>query len=188
MLCEVGDDCWQYFPLTELHPVMEHGDLQVETVRQRLEGTWLRDIRLTGESGEVREVKHIQLTRWPNYGVVEQLDELLELVRKVCQETEEVGGALLVHCSGGLGRSGTFAIILAIHNMLRQDLDLIDNYLGDQGEMVLTQLVLHLRRVGHPWMVEGEAQYLLAYQAALAILTRRLRELQEQTQNINLHQ
>ena len=41
MLCEAGDDCCQYFPLTELHPVMEHGELQVETVRQRLrlEGT-----------------------------------------------------------------------------------------------------------------------------------------------------
>ena len=40
MLCEVGDDCCQYFPLTELKSVMEHGELQVETVRQRLtEGT-----------------------------------------------------------------------------------------------------------------------------------------------------
>ena len=125
----------------------------------------------------MREVKHIQLTRWPNYGVVEQLDELLELVRRVREETERVGGTLLVHCSGGLGRSGTFTIILAIHSMLRQDLDLINNYLGEEGEMVLTQLVLHLRKVGHPWMVEGEAQYLLAYQAALAILTRRLQEL-----------
>ena len=42
---------------------------------------------------------------------------------------------------------------------------------------MLTQLVLHLRTVGQPWMVEGEEQYLLAYQAALALLAQRLKEL-----------
>ena len=204
MLCEVGEDCCQYFPLTELQPVMEHGEFRVETARGDslslnvsrglyveifrsrtggYEGTRLRDLRLTAISGEVTEVKHIQLSSssWPNYGVVDQLDDLLDLVGRVCEESEEVGGALLVHCSGGLGRSGTFTVILAIYNMMRRDLALIENYLGQQEEIVLTQLVLHLRSVGHPWMVEGEAQYLLAYQAALAIATRRLQELQETT-------
>ena len=108
-----------------------------------------------------------------------KLADLQDLVRTVWEQSEGVGGALMVHCSGGLGRSGTFTIILAIYSMVRQDLALIDNYLGDQGEIVLTQLVLHLRTVGHVGMVEGEAQYLLAYQAVLDILTHRLQELQE---------
>ena len=39
MLCQVGDDCCQYFPLTHHHQVMETGELQVETVRERLSGS-----------------------------------------------------------------------------------------------------------------------------------------------------
>ena len=35
---------------------------------------------------------------------------------------------------------------------------------------MLTDLVRHLRTVRHPWMVEGEEQYLLAYQAVLGII------------------
>ena len=135
-------------------------------------------------------MKHLQLTSWPVYGVVERPAEPQDLVRTVWEQSEGVGGALMIHCSGGLGRSGTFAIIFTIYNMVRRDVALIDKYLGDQGEMVLTQLVLHLRTVGHVGMVEGEAQYLLAYQAVLDILTHRLQELQEtrQSETNNLHQ
>ena len=70
-----------------------------------------------------------------------------------------------------------FTLILPLYNMLRWDLAVVEDYLGEEGEMVLTQLVLHLRTVGQPWMVEGEQQYLLAYQAVLAILSQRLEEL-----------
>ena len=54
------------------------------------------------------------------------------------------------------------------------DLSSLENYLGQEDEMVLTELVLHLRRVRHPWMVEGEQQYLLAYQAVLGIINQLL--------------
>ena len=67
------------------------------------EGIILRDIKLTGLSGEVRDVKHIQLTAWPNYGVVDSLPELLEFIRKVHGVWTEAGGPLVVHCSGGVG-------------------------------------------------------------------------------------
>ena len=139
------------------------------------EGIILRDIKLTGLLGEVRDVKHIQLTAWPNYGVVDSLPELLEFIRKVHGVWTEAGGPLVVHCSGGVGRSGTFTTILTIFNILTRavqtgDLTSLENYLGDQEEMVLTDLVRHLRTVRHPWMVEGEEQYILAYQAVLGII------------------
>ena len=145
------------------------------TETSQYEGIILRDIKLTGLSGEVRKVKHIQFTDWPNYGVVDNLPELAEFIKKVHGEWMEAGGPLVVHCSGGVGRSGTFTTILTIYNLLTRavqtgDLSSLENYLGKQEEMVLTELVLHLRRVRHPWMVEGEEQYLLAYQAVLGII------------------
>ena len=110
-------------------------------------------------------MKHIQLTAWPNYGVVDSLPELLEFIRKVHGVWTEAGGPLVVHCSGGVGRSGTFTTILTIVNLLTRALQA-----GDHEEMVLTDLVRHLRTVRHPWMVEGEEQYILAYQAVLGII------------------
>ena len=161
------------------------GDLMIcRTETTDYEGIILRDIQLTGLSGEVRRVKHIQFTNWPNYGVVNNLPELMEFIRKVLGDWREAGGPMVVHCSGGVGRSGTFATILTIYNLLTRavqtgDLSSLENYLGEEGEMVLTELVLHLRRVRHPWMVEGEQQYLLAYQAVLGIID----QLNSQSQN-----
>ena len=161
------------------------GDLIIcRTETTDYEGIILRDIQLTGLSGEVKRVKHIQFTNWPNYGVVDDLAELLEFVRKVLAVWREAGGPLVVHCSGGVGRSGTFTTIITVLNLLTRavqagDLSSLENYLGDQEEMVLTELVLHLRRVRHPWMVEGEQQYLLAYQAVLGIID----QLNSQSQN-----
>ena len=149
------------------------------------DGVIVRDIRLRGLSGEVKELKHIQFTNWPNYGVVEDLAELAEFMKAVSSEWEEVGGPLVVHCSGGVGRSGTFATILTLYNLLLTatrsgDLSGVEKYLGKGEELRLTEPVLELRRVRHPWMVEGENQYLLAYQAVLEILNTVIREQKSQ--------
>ena len=76
------------------------------------------------------------------------------------------------------------ATILTLYNLLTRalqtgDLSTVENYLGEEEEVVLTELVLHLRRVRHPWMVEGEQQYLLAYQAVLGILNQLLSDTQK---------
>lgn len=163
----------------------EGGDIIVfRTETTEYDGIILRDIQLTGASGEVRHVKHIQFTNWPNYGVVNNLPELMEFIRKVLGDWGEAGGPLVVHCSGGVGRSGTFSTILTLYNLLTRalqtgDLSTVENYLGEEEEVVLTELVLHLRRVRHPWMVEGEQQYLLAYQAVLGILNQLLSDTQK---------
>ena len=84
------------------------------------DGVIVRDIRLRGLSGELKELKHIQFTNWPNYGVVRDLSELVEFVKKVDSEWEKVGGPVVVHCSGGVGRSGTFTTIFSLYTMLRE--------------------------------------------------------------------
>ena len=145
------------------------------------DGIIIRDLRLTGLEGEVRHVKHIQFTNWPNYGVVEDLSELVEFIKKVDREWREVGGPLVVHCSGGVGRSGTFTTIFTLYRLLATachtgDLAGLENYLGDTEAVTLTELVLQLRRVRHPWMVEGLHQYLLGYQGILEILKTILRD------------
>ena len=84
-------------------------------------------------------------------------------------------GPLLIHCSGGVGRSGTFTTIYTFLNMLKtanenQDDSVFRELLGSNDELILHPLVCHLRDSRHPWMVEGEHQYLLAYETCIQLL------------------
>ena len=77
---------------------------------------------------------------------------------------------MVVHCSGGVGRSGAFTTIYSVLSILHhmrdtEDSTLLDDHLGPQEDLCLASLVCHLRKTRHPWMVEGVHQYNLAYQA-----------------------
>lgn len=67
-----------------------------------------------GDSSDERRVVQLQTTAWPNYGVPEETGGVCELLH-LCRATREEhafastsGRCTLVHCSGGVGRSGTF--------------------------------------------------------------------------------
>ena len=128
--------------------------------------------------GEKKIVKHMHFKLWPNYKVVENISQLVHLVKAV-HDQHRADGPLVVHCSGGIGRSGTFTTIYTFYNMLKTALekqdDAILKELIDPGDaLILHPLVLKLRDSRHPWMVEGEHQYLLAYQTCVQILKEHL--------------
>ena len=58
-------------------------------------------------------VSHIQYTGWPDFGVPENVDEIRLLVNLVKNASCPV-----VHCSAGIGRSGTFLAILCYLHLL----------------------------------------------------------------------
>ena len=70
---------------------------------------------------------HFQL--WPNYGVVDNVSQLANFVAAV-YSSHEGGGPVLVHCSGGVGRSGTLATVLALHGALQ---DIVPQKVPSEG-------------------------------------------------------
>ena len=179
MLCNIQQGftgCSQYFPSQE-GDTQTHGDLRVSNVVTQtspLNDFTVRDIELQGLSGEKNTLKHIHFKLWPNYKVVENISHLVHLVRAVHKQ-HRGDGPLLIHCSGGVGRSGTFTTIYTFLNMLNtasynQDDSVIRELLGPNDELILPPLVCHLRDSRHPWMVEGEHQYLLAYETCVQLL------------------
>ena len=79
---------------------------------------------------------------------------------------------LLVHCSGGIGRSGTF--LTAFHHYWYY-MDLIGKKLpfpgvASSGPVSLQETVHFMRLQRHPWMVEGDHQYTLAYDIIIHLL------------------
>jgi len=64
-------------------------------------------------TGETREVIHFHYTTWPDFGVPSSPDaflEFLDAVRESGSLESDVGPAV-VHCSAGIGRSGTFCLV-----------------------------------------------------------------------------
>ena len=63
------------------------------------------------EKGRERdEITHFHFAGWPNYGLPQDCGDLatfVELVSKHQARPGESGAPMVVHCSGGLGRSGS---------------------------------------------------------------------------------
>ena len=125
--------------------------------------------------GDKHTVQHLNFTEWPNYGVVENLSQLLSFIKTVAN-THQSGAPMAVHCSGGVGRSGTFSTIFTFYNVIQEALageenKILDDLIDVEGALYLLPLVKHLREIRHPWMVEGEEQYTLAYKTCNYVLT-----------------
>ena len=190
MLCAVQEGftgCSQYFP-PQVGEEQVHGGWKVVNRGEKDmgDGNMVRqlDMMALGENtvqkysdtaDSLQKVVHMQFTMWPNYGVVENVEQLVSFVREVYKEAREgEGGPVVVHCSGGVGRSGTFTTIYSIYSMLVESKHTgvwteMEEYEGRDGELVLEPLVRKLRGIRHPWMVEGEQQYRLAYQGCVEI-------------------
>lgn len=65
------------------------------------------------KSGESREIYHFHYTSWPDFGVPESPGSFLDFLFQVRQSgsLEPEHGPSVVHCSAGIGRSGTFALV-----------------------------------------------------------------------------
>ena len=72
------------------------------------------------DSKDERIVTQYHYTIWPDHGVPEYPTSLLHFVRKVMVSNPPNSGPIVVHCSAGVGRTGTF---ITLFNQLRR----IDN-------------------------------------------------------------
>ncbi|XP_009624646.1 protein-tyrosine-phosphatase PTP1 isoform X1 [Nicotiana tomentosiformis] len=101
-------------------------------------------------------VLHIQYPEWPDHGVPE--DTLA--VREILNRTHDVPlslGPIVVHCSAGIGRTGTYC---TIHNTIQRILG------GDMSalDIVNTVAIFRSQRIG---MVQTMDQYLFCYDAII---------------------
>ena len=66
---------------------------------------------------EFRTLTQIQYTNWPDHGVPNTAAEILYLYFKIKSQQTEESSPMLVHCSAGVGRTGTF---IALDILLEQ--------------------------------------------------------------------
>ncbi|XP_023261814.1 receptor-type tyrosine-protein phosphatase C-like [Seriola lalandi dorsalis] len=105
------------------------------------------------EKSTEREVTHIQFMSWPDHGVPGESHLLLKLRRRVNAFKNFFSGPIVVHCSAGVGRTGTYIGIDAMMEGLEAE-----------GRVDIYGYVVRLRRQ-RCLMVQVEAQYILIHQA-----------------------
>lgn len=74
------------------------------------------------QNQETREILHFHYTTWPDFGVPESPASFLNFLFKV-RESGSLSpehGPIVVHCSAGIGRSGTFCLADTCLLLVRQ--------------------------------------------------------------------
>lgn len=110
--------CDQYWPLeTTGDPSMTFFgvNLKVEFVsKTQAHDYTTRVLRLTDlDTEESREILHFHYTTWPDFGVPQSPTAFLQFLNDVRRSgaLDENVGPPIVHCSAGIGRSGTFCLV-----------------------------------------------------------------------------
>jgi len=112
---------------------------------------------------EPREIFHFQYTGWPDHGSPGHSQDFLRLMHLVDNaveknEVDKNGGLICIHCSAGIGRTGTFCTIhLNIHAMRKHF-----KAHGKAPSISVVNTVFHLRSQRHG-MVQTKDQYLFCY-------------------------
>uniref|UniRef100_A0A9J7XMX4 Tyrosine-protein phosphatase non-receptor type n=1 Tax=Cyprinus carpio carpio TaxID=630221 RepID=A0A9J7XMX4_CYPCA len=108
--------CAQYWPQREeREAVFEDTNFRLTLISEDVKSYYtVRQLELENLSTqETREILHFHYTTWPDFGVPESPASFLNFLFKVresgCLSLEH--GPVVVHCSAGIGRSGTFCLV-----------------------------------------------------------------------------
>uniref|UniRef100_A0A8C6FG43 Receptor-type tyrosine-protein phosphatase eta n=1 Tax=Moschus moschiferus TaxID=68415 RepID=A0A8C6FG43_MOSMO len=151
--------CEEYWPSKQ---AQDYGDITVAMTSEIVLPEWtIRDFTvkntLTSESHPLRQ---FHFTSWPDHGVPDTTDLLINfryLVRDYMKQSPPES-PILVHCSAGVGRTGTF---VAIDRLIYQ----IEN----ENTVDVYGIVYDLR-MHRPLMVQTEDQYVFLNQCVLDII------------------
>jgi protein tyrosine phosphatase len=98
---------------------------------------------------------HYHFTAWPDHDVPKSVTGVLGFIARVNIDHEQRNGPILVHCSAGVGRTGTY---IAIDTVLDQ---------SEEGQSVDIYSCVTYLRTRRAQMVQTQNQYMFIYDAVM---------------------
>ncbi|XP_022661734.1 tyrosine-protein phosphatase 10D-like isoform X5 [Varroa destructor] len=150
------EKCDHYWPF-DMQPVY-YGDIQVTILTESQYPDWTICELKVSRGDQSRIVKHFHFTTWPDFGVPDPPQTLVRFVRTFRERVIPDNKPIVVHCSAGVGRSGTFIALDRILQSMRK-LDVVDIF----------GIVFEMRK-DRVWMVQNEQQYICIHQCLMCVL------------------
>ncbi|XP_052281243.1 receptor-type tyrosine-protein phosphatase T-like [Dreissena polymorpha] len=108
--------CLQYWP-EDIKGVCKHGGVLIKYVGIKETFDYnIRSLEIT-KDGDTRGLKQFHFKSWPDNDVPDTTWSLVDFWRAVAKCNDTSTSPILVHCSSGVGRSGTF---IALDNLIAQ--------------------------------------------------------------------
>ncbi|XP_070188757.1 receptor-type tyrosine-protein phosphatase O-like [Littorina saxatilis] len=166
-----------YWP-GEMNSPVQYGDIVVElTSDSTLNKYTIRTFKLYVENnpGDSRRVTQYFIPGWEDYSANLSPDDVLDFIGSVRQAARSGQGPVCVHCSAGVGRTGTFiALDFLMQFVTEHSLD---------DEVDIYNLVLNMRH-NRPYMVQSEKQYVFIHDTLKLIIDRKIKEMQAQDEHV----
>ena len=160
---------------TKCHPYWEEatvGDMHVSPIHQTSvslgldQNCTMRTLMLQNREDPfvpLREIVQLHYEGWPDFGTPAEAATIVSLVRLLRDVVASRGrpdlAPVLVHCSAGCGRTGTFCTVDSV-------IYAVDSGMGDGEEDLIYQKVLALREQRMS-LVQTLRQYVLCYDCVL---------------------
>ncbi|XP_066591516.1 receptor-type tyrosine-protein phosphatase H [Prorops nasuta] len=156
-LVEKGKEkCHQYFPA-----IMETFRYENMTIRCASEldfRTYTHRTLVLQKGNKKRNIIHLHFKDWPDHDVPEDFDPMINFCQVVRKNITASKGLVVIHCSAGIGRTGTLIAI-----------DILLQHLRDNRKLDVFGTVYRLRhhRIN---MVQRETQYAYIYNCIKQVL------------------
>ncbi|KAK9516048.1 hypothetical protein VZT92_024010 [Zoarces viviparus] len=165
--------CDHYWPFDQ--DPLYYGDQIVQMLSESVLPEWtIREFSICSEEqlSFTRLVRQFHYTVWPDHGVPETTQSLIQFVRTVRDYVNRSPGSgpTVVHCSAGVGRTGTFIVLDRVLQQLDTK-DVLDIY-GSVFDL----------RLHRSHMVQTECQYTYLHQCVRDVL--RARKLHSEQENL----
>ncbi|XP_073434625.1 receptor-type tyrosine-protein phosphatase beta-like [Dendrobates tinctorius] len=152
--------CEEYWPQRSARI---YGNLSISMNDENVLQDWTtRDFTLVDmKTRQSKVVRHFHFTAWPDHGVPKATGVLIEfrnLVREYMTNDDSMHSPIVVHCSAGVGRTGT---LIALDRIMKQ--------IETESQIDVYGVVYDLR-MHRGLMVQTESQYVFLNQCALDII------------------
>ncbi|XP_014781630.1 tyrosine-protein phosphatase 10D isoform X2 [Octopus bimaculoides] len=135
-----------------------YGNIKVEKLNETITSDWtVTEFLVSNQDRVTRHLHHYHFTSWPDFGVPSSPQSTVTFVRLVRDKLQNIG-PLVVHCSAGVGRTGTF---ISVDRSL-QDLE--------KNNEVDVLSVVHEMRQYRSFMVQTEEQYIYIHRCILHVI------------------
>ncbi|XP_061182027.1 receptor-type tyrosine-protein phosphatase kappa-like [Saccostrea echinata] len=105
--------CKKYWPDKE----ESYGHFHVKLVKEDITADYTTRYFILSANGNTKVITQFHFTAWPDKGVPQNVTSIVDFRNKVVSHDAKQDGPMLIHCSAGVGRTGTF---MALDFLIKQ--------------------------------------------------------------------